>query len=58
MCGFDPSPRQAGKKKFAWVAAAASGELFDLSSFNTSGGLLAENLSSYFLSQSDEGEAH
>lgn len=53
---------QTGRLREICMGSSSTGELFDLSSFNNSGSLPAENLSSYFICQTemckDEGEAH
>lgn len=41
----------AGRQKFALTAAASTVDVFDPSTYNTSGGLPAENLGRYLISQ-------
>lgn len=50
---FDPPPRQDVQAEIC--IGSSAGDLFDLSTYNTSGGLPAENLGSYLISQ---GERH
>lgn len=54
VCGSDPSLRQdmqTGREEEICMGSSSTGELFDLLGFNTSAGLPAKKLSSYFLTE-------